>query len=558
MREKVIVIGLDGATFNLIRPWVREGRLPALARLMEEGCYGELISTPDMMSPSAWTSFATGKNPGKHGLYNFLDFVPNTLKLHYYSSIDRDGETLWGLLNKSGKKAGVLNVPMTYPADTLDGFMISGWNAPTVKSKGFSHPPEMIDEILKKFGGYPLFPTVKKYMVENKPSLAIEAIKNSLDAHAKVSKYLMETRDWDLLIAFFIATDQVQHYFWHYMDPQHPLHDPHAATECRDAIFNIYERCDRIISELIEKIGEETTIIVMSDHGHGPNHGATQYLPLWLKKMRFAVENEKSYSVNLLRTMQTAALKSIYNQMNKHLNMRVKGFLNRLVPNLRDKVESTWRFSSYDWARTKVFFHYEPRINLKGREPFGIISHGEEYEQLRNNLIEKLYECRDVKTGQRVIEKVFKGEEVYHGKHVSNAPDIVIWWKEGVVLSGLACLREDGVEVRVTEKYVDDPRTGNHFPHGIFLIKGKHIRKGKEIKGAEIIDLAPTILHLMNSPVPNDIDGKVLTEVFDEDFLKKNPVKFTKGRSDSDKKDGYSKSDEDNVHENLKALGYIE
>lgn len=565
-KEKVIVIGLDGITFNLIKPWVKAGKLPAFARLMEEGAYGELKSTPDMMSPSAWTSFATGTNPGKHRIYNFMDLVPNTLQIRYLNSTHRASKAVWTLLNEYGKKTGVLGVPMTYPADKVDGFMTSGWTAPSITSKGYSHPPEFIDELVKMYGDYPLFPMVKKHVVEGRPLLGIESIRAGLEIHAKASKHLMKTREWDLLIAFFIATDQVQHYYWHYMDPQHPAHVRDSPAECRDAIYNVYERCDRIIADLTENFTNDATVIVMSDHGHGRNHGAVQYLPNWLTAMGFAVDksvsgpsNPLTIPITWMKKSLAVGLKAVYNQMNKRLSMKMKGQLNKLLPGIRDKVESTWRFSAIDWSKTKVFFHYEPRINLKGREPFGIVSPGQEYEELRDLLIKKLYECTDPATGEKVVERVFKREEVYSGDHIGEGPDIVIWWKEGIVLSGLRCARPDGTVVTVTDKHIVDDRTGNHLPYGVMLARGKHIRKGVEVKGAELIDLAPTILHLMGAPVPDYMDGKVLTDVLTEAFLKDNPVKHTTLKNENGGGDGdYTESDGDKVKEHLKALGYME
>lgn len=565
-KEKVLVIGFDGATFNLIKPWVREGKLPAFARLMKEGAYGELKSTPDMMSPSAWTSFATGTNSGKHRIYNFMDLVPNTLQNRYLNSTHRASKALWTILNEYGKKTGVLGVPMTYPADKVNGFMTSGWNAPTISSKGYSHPPELIDELVKIYGDYPLFPLVKKHITEGRPSLAIESIRTGLEIHAKASKYLMSSREWDLLIAFFIATDQVQHYFWHYMDPLHPAHVKDAPVECSDAIFNVYKRCDEIITDLTDNFTNDATVIVMSDHGNGRNHGAVQYLPNWLTAMGFSVDKSVSISSNPLKIPAVwmkktiaMALKVVYDHMNKRLNMKIKGQLNKLLPGLRDKVESTWRFSALDWSKTKVFFHYEPRINLKGREPFGIVSPGPEYEELRDLLIKKLYECTDPLTGKKVVEKVFKREEVYSGDYIGEGPDIVIWWKEGVVLSGLRCTRPDGTVVTVTEKHISDSRTGNHLPYGVLLARGRHIRKGVEIKGAELIDLAPTILHLMGVPVPDNMDGNVLVGMLTEEFVKDNPVKLNLSENSKNAGSGdYSATDEDKVKEHLMSLGYIE
>ena len=222
MKNKVVVLGFDGADFGLIEAWVKEGKLPNFAKLMKDGVWGRLKSTPDAMSPSAWTSFATGKNPGKHGIYNFMDFVPGSLKLRYYDSTYRDSQTIWTLANSSNKRSIVLNVPMTFPADKINGIMVSGWTAPSIKSEGFTFPPELINSLLKKYGEFVLFPTVKKHIYEGHPGLGINNLHKDLDMKRKISQEFLEKEEWDLFVSFFIHTDQVQHYYWHFMDKRHP------------------------------------------------------------------------------------------------------------------------------------------------------------------------------------------------------------------------------------------------------------------------------------------------------------------------------------------------
>jgi predicted AlkP superfamily phosphohydrolase/phosphomutase len=564
--RKVLVIGLDGATFKLIKPWISQGKLPNIARLMREGVHGDLESTPDMMSPAAWTSFSTGKNPGKHGIYNFMDLVPGTLKLRYLNSGDRNSETTWSLLNKAGKKVVVLNVPMTYPADKVNGAMISGWNAPTIKSRGFSEPPELIDQLVSRFGDYELFPVVKKHISENNPGKGVKALHRYMDLTASAAQYLMKTMTWDFFCVVFLATDQVQHYYWHYMDENHPQFDAQADPECRNAVFAIYEKCDRVIGDLIQMAGKDSTVIVMSDHGSGMNHGALQYLPVWLLKMGFAAEKKPGSKNPFVATARAskhlfiAGLKWGYNVLNRRLSVKMKGLLNTLLPVLRDKVETTWRFASYDWSNTTVYFHYEPRINLKGRDPFGVVSPGKDYEKVRNHLIAKLYECCDAKTGEPVVDKVFKGEEVYpHSGHSALTPDIVIRWRKDLVISGLASTDDRGRKIVVTDKNVSDQRTGNHEPSGIFIAQGPALKNnGTEVHDARIIDLAPTILTLFGQPIPADMDGNLLVDIFNKDYLRDNAPQHAAEADSATSSSRYSDDEEARVCEHLKDLGYME
>ncbi len=564
--RKVVILGFDGTTFDLIRPWIDEGKLPTFAKLMKEGSYGALESTPCMSSPPAWTSFSTGKNPGGHGVYSFMDITPGTLDMYYRDSTFRDGETMWSLFNKAGKKAIVLNVPMTYPADKLDGCMVSGWNAPGIKSEGFTYPPDLIDELLEKFNEYPIFPTVKKNMVSARPDLAIKELHRELDIKASVTKYLMKSRPWDLVCSVFLATDQVQHYFWHYMDKNHPEYDEKEARLFGDAILDVYKKCDSLLADIIKDLSDDTSIIVMSDHGNGINAGGVQFMIPWLTALGLMVDLKNTPPSFIAHPLLSSKihtknlLKKQYLWMNNNLSVKAKGFLNNLLPGIRDRVESSWRLSTVDWSKTRCFFHYMPRINLKGREAYGIVSPGKEYEQLSDYVISKLYESRDIKTGKPIVKEVLKGEDVYRGKYINLAPDMMIRWNDSVI-SGIVCTDENGKEVRVTEKDVVDHRSGNHTPKGIFIAKGKDFKKGLEVQGLELIDIAPTVLYLMGMPIPEDVDGKVAEDIFLDEFSASHSTTYSKSSdgefSDNDLQ-GYSPEEEEKVAKTLRDMGYIE
>lgn len=564
--KKVIVIGFDGAEMNLIDAWVSQGKLPNFARLMEMGACGPMKSTPDAMSPSAWTSFATGKNPGKHGIYNFMDFVQGSLKLRYNDSRNRDGETVWTLADKAEKRSVVLNVPMTFPADPINGLMISGWTAPSINNPGFTHPPALINKLIAEHGEFALFPTVKKHISEGHPLLGVQSLKADLKSKKEISLQFLKNETWDLFISFFIHTDQVQHYYWHFMDPTHPDHDPDGPEPLADAVYNIYRECDTLLGDYLEQMDGDTTLLVMSDHGHGPNHGTVEYLPLWLKDMGFSVDlpvqsSSLNSPLNIARSGFVSAMKWAYNQFNKHLDVRMKSRLNKLFPKLRDKVESTWRFGSIDWSKTTVFFHYEPRINLKGREPEGIVEPGKDYEDVRDRLIEKLLNIRDPKTGERIVEKVIKREEVFHGPHIDSAPDIIIRWKENCVVSGLSSIKDDGTLIVSDKTHIRDDRSGHHTPYGILFAAGQAIKPGHRFQKGDIsiMDLAPTILYLMGVPVPGDMDGTILLDCIDPDYLDANPIRNADSTTGTvEHRSSLSEEDEQKIKDHLKALGYLE
>ncbi|HEM61767.1 MAG TPA: hypothetical protein ENO24_05715, partial [Chloroflexi bacterium] len=279
--KRILVIGLDGATFDLIKPWIAEARLPTLGRLMEEGVHGNLRSVPNLNSAPAWSSFATGTNPGKHGIFYFDERVPNTYTKRYLNGSHRVGKSFWKLLSDQGKTVCVINVPMTFPADELNGVMLAGLDSPGVQSEGFAYPPSILKELSSRVGDYIIEPGIPGYMKAGKKDQALARLFEAVDKRLNYARYLLAKYPWQLFVVVFTATDAVQHFFWKDMDPRHPEHDPQEARVYGDAILKVYQRMDEVVLTLLQEARPSTTIIV-SDHGGGFNQRGAEYLNPWL------------------------------------------------------------------------------------------------------------------------------------------------------------------------------------------------------------------------------------------------------------------------------------
>jgi len=227
-------------------------------------------------------------------------------------------------------------------------------------------------------------------------------------------------------------------------------------------------------------------------------------------------------------------------------------------------VESYLDFSGIDWKKTKAYgfgMYGNIHINLQGREPQGIVKPGKQYEDVRNRIISKLLELRDPNTGDKIVEKVYKREELYHGPFVEKAPDLLIKWKDYCYYTS------NNFEIKKGSYFgtflnIDSSEykhVGTHRLNGIFMAMGPVIKKGVQIDNAEIVDLAPTILYFLGQPIPEDMDGRVLNEIFLEDFLVLNPPEFCHVKPGAQRDiTSYSKAEAKKVRERLKALGYIE
>jgi len=558
--RRVLVIGLDGATFRLVRPWAEAGHLPNLARLMQEGAWGELRSTVQPSSEQAWASFATGVQNGKHGIFGFLQRVPGTYELEYVNGRHQRARTLWRILSDRDRPVIVVNVPMTYPPEPVNGVLIGGLMSPGEDSR-FAYPDGLYQELKEAVGGYLINVDIERGKLDPASErLLLEQMDEMVRLRTEAVLHLAATRPWDLLAVVYGATDRVSHKFWKYMDPEHPLYTPEGAAQYGEVILNVYRRLDRAVGRLLAELAdEETTVFVVSDHGFGPLEAAL-YLNKWLAEQGcLGAEGE-----GRRRGWLPGLLRRAVGLLDVPLLGDLKLWAFRLLPGLKGRLHSAMAYQGVDWSRTRAYAvgtMGNIYVNLRGREPAGIVEPGAEYEDLRQELIEGLRSLQDPETGQPVFEGVYRREELYHGPHLDLAPDVVglldpryhvaaVDWRQ----------RQEGVIAHAggDEMLFVADISGQHDMMGVLLAGGKNVHPGA-VEGAGIVDMAPTILHALGEPVPADMDGRVLGGLFGEEYMGGRPVQFTgEGAGGSSlREDGYSEEEARAIEERLQGLGYL-
>lgn len=567
-RRRILVIGLDGATFDLIKPWVQQGKLPHFGRLMAEGVHGELASTVHPLSPPAWTSFMTGMNPGKHGIFDFSERAPESYNLQFTNGGFRKAKTLWRILSEAGKQVVVIDVPMTYPPEPVNGSLIAAMDSLWEESR-FMFPPELLLEICERFGGYPFYPT--------KPTLHemdayVHGMHEVIEHRAEVARFLLRTKPWDFFQVVFLATDRVHHTLWRFMDATHPLHDPVAAQRYGTAIYDVYAHIDEVLGRFMAELDAGTTVLVMSDHGGGP-YDKVVNLAKWLEQggwLRFRPQArgaELNLRQRVLRTCAYSLPKHAWRGFKRWVPVWIKRRLAATFPDLRAKWLSHLSLSSIDWGRTAAYAlgnYGNIYINLEGREPQGIVRPGKEYEALRDRIIKALAQLRDPDTGQPILDRAYRREELYRGPYVERAPDIVVVWKDYRYYTRGTFSSEETALFALPGEFGSGriEHSACHRPNGILLAQGEDVRKGEVVRGAAIIDLAPTILYLSGLPVPVDMDGRVLTELLDKRFLDTHPIAACEGAEPFsaavDRDAAFSPEEAEQVANKLRALGYLD
>lgn len=551
--RKVMVIGLDGATFDLIRPWIEDGTMPTLQRLVKGGASGVLTTTLPPISSSAWVSFATGKNPGKHGLVDFVHPRPNSYQISIVSPQQRASKAIWNLLSDAGRRVGIVGMPVTYPPEEVNGYMVSDFLTPSA-SDDYTYPPSLADELERAMGGFPLLPD-ERYRSTKFTDKFIADMVTDVERRLEGALYLLDNKEADLFFILFWSNDMLQHETWSLLDETHPDHDPRAGERYRSLVVDFHRKLDHAVGRLLEKAGPEDLVIVMSDHGFGPVHSFF-LVNNWLREAGFLKLKKKP-----LTRLKYALFRLGFAPLGVFRLVKVLrlGFLRRRFRFQRGGGLMKRLFLSFadvDWARTKAFAvgsFGQIYINQVGQRPQGIVQPGKEYEELREEIAAQALELLDPRTGQRVVDRVHRREEIYSGPLVEKAPDLVLQSRNWEYM---AFGHADFGASHVVEPIVG--MSGHHRPDGVVMLAGQGIEAGVELDGANITDLAPTILYAMGIPIPFDMDGRVLTDAFTPDYLSAVKVQYSDELSERPTGEGqYSEEDAEEIKERLRGLGYV-
>ena len=541
---RVLVIGLDGGTFDLILPWVQKGHLPVFKKLMEEGVWGELQSTMPPLTGPAWSSFITGKNPGKHGIYDFMRRNPEGYNWITFNATQRSGISFWRLLGDYGKKVIVFNVPGTYPPEKVNGVLISGYLTPP-KANDFVFPAELKRELEEEIGLRSTFYPGATYSLGREEKF-IQAIGEMTDRTIRVMDFLMERFPWDCFVGVFQSPDLLQHCLW--KDLGHPTFG--------NAFLRLYQKIDRHLGKLLSFLDERTILVILSDHGFGDlkkqiflnawllSKGFLKLRPNLMGKIKKTIFNMGLVPMKIHQLSVRLGMDFSDKMMEKKKSLF--SFLGRVVLSLED----------VDWERTKAYAMGNMgyiSINLQGREPQGCVKPGEDYRKTVNEITEALCDMKDPETGETIIDRVFLKEELYSGPHLSQAPDLF-----PVPREFRYHLRGDYVFIsnHAIEKFW--LISGGHRPKGIFMAAGKPIKKGLRVEGKGIMDIAPTILTYMGVPMPSDLDGQPLLDLFAEEFAHGLSARYVEpSREPESVEKALSKEDQEEIQKRLRSLGYV-
>ena len=540
---RTFILGLDGADWSVLEPLIKAGELPNFARLYK-GTRGPLDSTTPPLTPPGWTSSVTGRNPGKHNVFDFFSYNGKDYDLHLTSRKDRACRAVWNYVSEEGGRVLVMNVPHTYPPEKVNGCLISGFGTPEWDC-AYTYPPELKKKILK---AHPAFKVdmPSRFLHEGNFKAFVEGVNAHCAEQFKVFTELYEETRPHFAMFCFVEMDRLFHFFW--KENMSEKEGPYATLFRDHFVF-----LDGLLGEFLDKLPEKTVVMAISDHGFGEVKKDI-YVNNWLLEKGYLTVKEgsdavkageipkwKRVTISLLETLGIWPVYLKYRRAQLEKNSKIDG-------GGAETMRSATALSAVDWDKTKAYFSSMSarclRINLEGREARGIVKK-EEYRSLQEELAKELLEMRD-EDGTKVITRVFKPQDSYVGPYAANASDLYL---EPAI--GYSFNQGFSEKVIMPSTQHGQPRSGDHRQYGIYMLNGPMFKKDFTLDAA-IIDVTPTILACMGIPLSEDLDGRALVESMTEAPALRYYKEAPYGRAEI-KED----ADEEKLQERLKDLGYL-
>jgi len=512
----VIAVCIEVASPEILQSWLKAGWMPNLERLRCSGTWCPLESVAEISSGSIWPTFFTGVHPAKHGqFFTHMQIEPGTYRVMKKYADDVPRDPFWMDLHRAGKVSAIIDVPQTRPLNGFNGLHVAGWGGEYPAWKRSSSPRGLMREIIRRFGEHPL---VDQYRLAFKPETAAqyERLKGELGhgvrTKAQLSRWLFDRGPFDLFLTVFAEPHWAAHLLWHTMDEGHPGWDDSLSPQYASTFHEIFTGIDRTIGEL-HAARPDADVLVFSLSGMGPDYSAWHVLTEVLERIGMAPGRDRHRAAKVWLPMARWGARRI-RAVEDLVSLRTIETAKRLVP---ARLWDTWTrrilHAGSAWKDSRAFwvpndYSGSIRVNLKGREPNGRVALGAEYEAVCDEITEALLELTDVNTGKKIVRQIVRTHDRYQGKYLDTLPDLLVLWANESLVNGVHSSKVGTIRCDFPAR-----RTGAHRQSAVLVASGPRIRKGITLDYAHILDLAPTLLYLADVRVPDDYDGRVISEM---------------------------------------------
>jgi predicted AlkP superfamily phosphohydrolase/phosphomutase len=495
--NRVLVIPLDMGDGELIQHWSQHGRLPNFAALISSGTWIDLESTAQVLHTSTWPTFATGVHPGRHGVYFPYQPKPGHQLAQHVQADQYGASTFWHVADRQGCRSVIYDVPETFPESGFRGKAIFDWGTWAWYGTPCAQPRSLLKEVKSRCGRYPLGFEAKR-LGARMPEVKVmeEGLLRSVEYKRSSAQWLLESEPWSLAVVGFCEPHPAGHYLW----PANLDRVGYADDDQMAALLRFYVALDRALGALLDGIGSDVTVLIVSGDGVCPNRCAWYLLPAVLERLGYTCPPAADQSGRNAPRSLVGRAKSLLSAGTR------RRIANALPWWLRDKLGAREQSANIDWSTTRAFTLPTDlegciRINLKGREPHGIVQPGREYKHLCDEMRMRLSELTNPANGMPAVQKVWMRNETFPGDRQEQLPDLIVTWNNAAPFKSVASPRFGSIEADNT-----DPRPGTHSPYGFLLAAGADISSGLRSSG-RLVDVAPTVLKLLGLALPADLDG---------------------------------------------------
>lgn len=457
--SRVVIIGWDSAPPDLVFDQFAS-RMPNFTRLRSRGCWGRMRSSDPPITVPAWTCMLTSRNAGALGFYGFRNRRPGGYGTDWIATNAAvRSPRVWDYLSASGLTCCAHAVPQTYPVKPLNGLLVADFLTPSTDSD-YTYPTELKEELNRVCQGYQI--DVEGFRTEDKAAL-LEQIYAVTRKHHQAVMYLLDRQPWDFFMTVEMGPDRLQHAFWKYCDPAHPKYEPGSPFE--SALADYYAYLDALLGEVLDKVGEDALVMVVSDHGAKAMQGSVNINDYFLQEGLLALNRE-------------------------------------VAPGSRFTPEVV------DWSRTRAWgwggYYARVFLNVEDREPLGAIPPAQ-YEQVRDEIADLIRALPDDQ-GRPMTTEAYRPRDLFSGPYVDEAPDLMVYfdslsWRAGQDLNNESLYSFD------TEIGPDD---AVHDYDGILVMAGPGVESAGELSGLQLMDVAPTVLHHLRQPQPAGLEGRII------------------------------------------------
>ncbi|MFZ9967642.1 MAG: alkaline phosphatase family protein [Steroidobacteraceae bacterium] len=494
--HRAIVLGLELGDGPLIESMVMRGELPFLGALFREGAHATLSTPAELLHVTALPSLYTGTMPGEHGVYFTFQPAPGLQGYRRFSKGQYGRPTFWKLLDEAGVRCAVLDAPYSHAEEGFGGAYVNDWGNWARYLSSASVPASLLGQLRKACGNYPLGLEAHELgMGKLEATDTASRLLGSIKAKSAAIRWLGEHSRPNLLFSVFGETHVAGHYCY-------------SADEYDAPTLDVYRALDTAIAEVAAWAGPSATLIVVSGDKPAPNNAGWHLLPEIVARLGLLVAIDDQPSGNANREMTRSKrdpVKALRDLLPKDTRKKIAGWLPGA---LRDRLAQRVDMGGFDWSRTQVYCLPTDlegclRVNLRGREPQGIVQPGEEYERLVEQLTNDLLELVDPLTGRGVVKEVLDTRKTFPGSHQQHLPDLVVLWNEAAPIRAVSSQKTGELSLPSP-----DPRPGSHSGPGFMLARGPGFPAGARLQGASVLDLAPTLLAEFGVVAPEYMTGK--------------------------------------------------